>query len=80
MKIIERNYVFFLRQNFCINKEKDELMKKYSLLWLSVLAMAMTFSSCEVVGGIFKAGMWVGILVVVVVVGLILWLVGRGRR
>jgi len=55
-------------------------MKKYSLLWLSALAMAMTFSSCEVVGGIFKAGMWVGILVVVVVVGLILWLVGRGRR
>ncbi|HJW18332.1 phosphatidate cytidylyltransferase [Flavisolibacter ginsengisoli] len=55
-------------------------MKNYSLLWLSVLAMAMTLSSCEVVGGIFKAGMWVGILVVVVVVGLILWLVGRGRR
>jgi hypothetical protein len=80
MKIIERNYVLFLRQNFCINKEKDELMKNYSLLWLSVLAMAMTLSSCEVVGGIFKAGMWVGILVVVVVVGLILWLVGRGRR
>jgi hypothetical protein len=80
MKIIERNYVLFLRQNFCINKEKDELMKNYSLLWLSVLAMAMTFSSCQVVGGIFKAGMWVGILVVVVVVGLILWLVGRGRR
>jgi len=80
MKIIERNYVFFLRQNFCINNEKDELMKNYSLLWLSVLAMAMTLSSCEVVGGIFKAGMWVGILVVVVVDGLILWLVGRGRR
>jgi hypothetical protein len=80
LKIIERNYVLFLRQNFCINKEKDELMKNYSLLWLSVLAMAMTLSSCEVVGGIFKAGMWVGILVVVVVVGLILWLVGRGRR
>jgi hypothetical protein len=80
LKIIERNYVLFLRQNFCINKEKDELMKNYSLLWLSVLAMALTLSSCEVVGGIFKAGMWVGILVVVVVVGLILWLVGRGRR
>ena len=55
-------------------------MKNYSLLWLGVLAMAMTFSSCEVVGGIFKAGMWVGILVVVLVVVLILWLVGRGRR
>jgi hypothetical protein len=70
----------FYGKTFAVNKEKDELMKNYSLLWLGVLAMAMTFSSCEVVGGIFKAGMWVGILVVVLVVGLILWLVGRGRR
>jgi hypothetical protein len=55
-------------------------MKQYSLLWMLAIATAMTLSSCEVVGGIFKAGMWVGILVVVAVVGLILWLVGRGRR
>jgi len=43
------------------------------------LAMVMTFSSCQVIGGIFKAGVWVGILLVVLVVGVILWLVGRGR-
>ncbi len=55
-------------------------MKQYSLLWLCALAAAMTLSSCEVVGGIFKAGMWVGILLVVLVVGVILWLFGRGRR
>jgi hypothetical protein len=55
-------------------------MKQYSLLWLLALATAMTLSSCEVIGGIFKAGVWVGILLVLVVVGLILWLVGRGRR
>ena len=54
-------------------------MKRYSLLWMFALAMIMTLSSCQVVGGIFKAGVWVGILVVVVVVGIILWLVGRGR-
>ena len=55
-------------------------MKQYSLIGLLVLATAMTLSSCEVIGGIFKAGVWVGILLVVLVVGLILWLVGRGRR
>jgi len=54
-------------------------MKQYSLLGLLALAMAMSFSSCQVVGGIFKAGVWVGILLVVLVVGVILWLVGRGR-
>ncbi|MEO6071477.1 MAG: phosphatidate cytidylyltransferase [Chitinophagaceae bacterium] len=42
--------------------------------------MAVTLSSCEVVGGIFKAGIGVGIFVVVLVVGLIIWLVSRGRR
>ena len=54
-------------------------MKKYSLFGLLALAMVMTFSSCQVIGGIFKAGVWVGILLVVLVVGVILWLVGRGR-
>jgi hypothetical protein len=54
-------------------------MKKNSSLWLCALAIAMTISSCSVIGGIFKAGMWVGILVVVAIIGLILWLVGRGR-
>jgi hypothetical protein len=42
--------------------------------------LAMTVSSCRVIGGIFKAGVWVGVMLVVVVIGLILWLVGRGRR
>ncbi|HEX2607670.1 MAG TPA: hypothetical protein VHK91_09840, partial [Flavisolibacter sp.] len=59
---------------------KDELMKQYASLWLCLAAMAMTLSSCEVVGGIFKAGFWTAIILIVLVVGLILWLVGRGRR
>ncbi|MBO9682394.1 MAG: phosphatidate cytidylyltransferase [Flavisolibacter sp.] len=55
-------------------------MKQYSVFGLLALATAMTLSSCEVVGGIFKTGVWVGIFLVVLVVGLILWLVGRGRK
>lgn len=55
-------------------------MKQYSFYGLCFLAMAMTLSSCEVVGGIFKAGFWTAIILIVLVVGLILWLVGRGRR
>ncbi|MFL5787550.1 MAG: phosphatidate cytidylyltransferase [Flavisolibacter sp.] len=54
-------------------------MKKYSNLWLYAVALAITLSSCQVVGGIFKAGVWVGIVIVVLVILLILWLVGRGR-
>jgi hypothetical protein len=56
-------------------------MKKLTSLqvvaFLSVLMVA--FSGCEVVGGIFKAGMWVGIIAVVLVVGLVVWLIGKAR-
>ena len=55
-------------------------MKQYSALWLCIIAVAVTVSSCEVIGGIFKAGFWTAIILIVLVVGLILWLVGRGRR
>lgn len=55
-------------------------MKALNQLWILLLVIAVTFSSCEVVGGIFKAGMGVGIFIVVLVVALIIWLVSRGRR
>ena len=65
---------------FAILQVKGDLMKQYSILWLCLLAMTVVISSCEVVGGIFKAGFWTAIILIVLVVGLILWLVGRGRR
>ncbi|WP_121354769.1 phosphatidate cytidylyltransferase [Flavisolibacter nicotianae] len=54
-------------------------MKKLSSIWLCAFALAMTFSSCEVVGGIFKAGFWTAIILIVLVIVIILWLVNRGR-
>lgn len=55
-------------------------MTRFNYLWICLLGMVVTLSSCEVVGGIFKAGFWTAIILIVLVVGLILWLVGRGRR
>jgi hypothetical protein len=50
-------------------------------LQLALLGFAMMLlSSCEVVGGIFKAGVWVGILAVAFVVFIIIFLVSRGRK
>jgi len=37
-------------------------------------------TSCEAIGDIFKAGMWVGVIVVVLIVALVLWLIGKMRR
>jgi hypothetical protein len=55
-------------------------MKRHASLWLALSFLAISISSCQVVGGIFKAGFWTAIILIVLVVGLILWLVGRGRR
>ncbi|WP_170234189.1 hypothetical protein [Segetibacter aerophilus] len=52
-----------------------------SLLLFTVLAFAVSLlSSCEAIGGIFKAGMWVGVIVVVLIVALVLWLIGKVRK
>ncbi len=53
-------------------------MKQYiSLMLLFLMTM---LSSCEVVGGIFKAGMWTTVIIIVAVVALILFIVNRVRR
>lgn len=62
---------------FCYCCIKLFSMKNYAYFLLAILAVSL--SSCEVVGGIFKAGVWVGILAVAAVAGLIIFLFSRGR-
>ncbi len=47
---------------------------------ITLLLSILSFSSCQAIGDIFKAGVWVGVLVVVGIIALILWLVSRGRK
>ncbi|EMR04115.1 hypothetical protein ADICEAN_00738 [Cesiribacter andamanensis AMV16] len=37
-------------------------------------------TSCDVVLGIFEAGMWVGIIIVVLIVALVVYILNRFRR
>ena len=55
-------------------------MKQTILIWLCFLVTVIALPSCEVIGDIFQAGMAVGIIVVVAIIGLIIWLVSRFRR
>ena len=55
-------------------------MKTLNQLWILLLAMVVTFSSCELVGDIFQAGFWTAIIVIVLVIALIIWLFSRFRR
>ncbi len=50
---------------------------RISILWAMLAGLLVTTTSCEAIAGIFKAGMWTGIVVVVLVIGLIIWLVSR---
>jgi hypothetical protein len=47
---------------------------------LLLTAIVLALAACTAVAGIFKAGMWTGVLVIVVVIALIVWLFGRHRR
>lgn len=52
-------------------------MKKQSFLIILMALFITGLSSCEVIGGIFKAGVGVGIFIVVFVVALIVFLISR---
>ncbi|WP_109694619.1 phosphatidate cytidylyltransferase [Chitinophaga deserti] len=52
--------------------------KSISLFIIALISM--TLSSCEIVGGIFKAGVWTGLILVALVLGLIIFLFTRGGR
>ncbi|WP_143822180.1 phosphatidate cytidylyltransferase [Mucilaginibacter pedocola] len=56
-------------------------MKKTNFLLLALLSfLTLSLSSCSAIEGIFKAGFAVGIIVVVIVIGLILWAVSSFRK
>jgi hypothetical protein len=39
----------------------------------------MALAGCEVIGDIFQAGVWVGVVLVLLVIGIIVWLVTRSK-
>lgn len=57
-------------------------MQKQSLGLLLLLVASLTLTSCEVVEGIFKLGMGVGIFIVIAVIAVIVFIVSKlgGRK
>ena len=53
-------------------------MKK--IIYVFLLFAFFLLTSCQVIGDIFKAGVWVGVLIVVGVISLIIYLVTRGSN
>jgi c-di-AMP phosphodiesterase-like protein len=56
-------------------------MKKFSLMSAMLICMMIILlSSCTVVGGIFKAGVWVGVLGIVILVVIIFWIISKAGK
>ena len=53
-------------------------MNKIITFMLLVIS-TMILGGCELVGDIFQAGVWMGVILVVLVVGLVVWLLSKAR-
>lgn len=51
-------------------------MKKIGINLLLVL-VSLTFASCDVIEGIFKAGMGVGIFIVIAIIAVIVFIISK---
>lgn len=61
-----------------IDINEKHQMKKISLSIISIVLFSL--SSCQLIGGIFKAGVWVGVLIVVGILALVIFLITRGSN
>jgi len=52
-------------------------MKKASMFTLLAAILTVSLSSCELIGDIFKAGVWSGILLVAAVLGIIIFIIAK---
>lgn len=54
-------------------------MKHKQIVGFCILIM-LAFSSCQIVTGIFKAGVWSGVLIVVGIIALIIYIISRVNK
>lgn len=52
-------------------------MKNFIPLALLFVAASTLLTSCEVIQGIFEAGVWVGVLSVIVIVAVVIWFIAK---
>jgi len=53
---------------------------KFKVILPLLIFMSLTLSSCEAIAGIFKAGVWFGVIGVIVIVIIIFWLISKAGK
>ena len=62
---------------FLIDSKKQAMKKLFFIPFSIIILISILLSGCQAVGDIFKAGMWSGILIVVLIVGVILFAISK---
>jgi hypothetical protein len=55
-------------------------MRESLILYISLMLSVIGLTGCELAGDIFKAGVWVGVLLVIGIIGLVLWMVFKAGK
>lgn len=45
--------------------------------WFIAAVALLSFNSCSVIAGIFKAGVWVGAIIVIAIVAIVIYIISR---
>lgn len=56
------------------------MKKNWPFVTLTLLTIMCSLSSCEVIGGIFKAGVWTGVFIVVLIVAVVVFLISKATK
>jgi hypothetical protein len=48
-------------------------------MFVLLLLSTVTLTGCDLIVDIFQAGVWVGVILVILVIGLIVWMVSKSR-
>jgi hypothetical protein len=67
-----------LATNFSPKILLEEPMRYSPILF--ILLIIVSLAGCELAGDIFKAGVWVGVLLVIAIIGVIVWAISRGSK
>jgi hypothetical protein len=52
-------------------------MRELSLISIILVLSTLGLAGCELVAGIFKAGVWTGVLLVIGIIALIVWMLSK---
>lgn len=56
------------------------MKNKLTVPVLLLIILSVSLTSCEIIGGIFKAGVGVGVFIVVAIIAVIALVIGRAGR